>query len=157
MPGTTFIAPNATVCGDVTIGEYSAVWFGAVVRADKDRIAIGNRSNIQDNCVVHTSAGHPVVIGDQVSVGHGAILHGCTIRDRVLVGMGSIVLNGALIGEDCIIGAGAVVTEGSVIPPCSVVIGVPGKIRKEVDEDQRAQIIRNAESYIELAERYRNG
>lgn len=112
-----FIAPNATVIGDVDTGSLVNIWYGAVIRADKDRIIIGDRSNIQDNCVVHTSKGHPVTIGDDVSVGHGAILHGCTIAHTVLVGMGAIILNGANIGENTIIGAGAVITEGKVIPP----------------------------------------
>jgi carbonic anhydrase/acetyltransferase-like protein (isoleucine patch superfamily) len=115
---------------------------------------IGDRSNIQDNCVVHTSKGFPVIIGNDVSVGHGAILHGCTIGNRVLVGMGSIILNGAAIGDGSVIGAGAVITEGKLIPPGSVVVGVPGKIVKEADAAQQEQILRNAASYIELAGEY---
>ena len=152
-----FCAPNATVLGDVTLGDRVGIWFGAVVRADKDRIAIGADSNVQDNCTVHTSAGHPVTIGREVSVGHGAILHGCTIGDRVLVGMGAIVLNGAVIGEGSLIGAGALVTEGAAIPPNSVVLGVPGKVVKQTTEEQRENIRQNAASYVELAGRYRNG
>jgi len=151
-----FVAPNATVLGDVTLGDRVGIWFGAVVRADKDRIAIGPDSNVQDNCVVHTSSGHPVRIGREVSVGHGAILHGCTIGDRVLVGMGAIVLNGAEVGEDSLIGAGAVVTEGARIPPGSVVLGVPGKVVKVTTDEQRAEIRKNAAAYVELAGRYRN-
>lgn len=151
-----FLAPNATVLGDVTLGDRVGIWFGAVVRADKDRIAIGADSNVQDNCVVHTSAGRPVTIGREVSVGHGAVLHGCTIGDRVLVGMGAIVLNGAVIGEDSLIGAGAVVTEGAEIPPNSVVLGVPGRVVKQTTDEQRADIRRNAASYVDLAGRYRN-
>ena len=149
-----FAAENATIIGDVTIGKQVGVWFGAVIRADKDRIVIGDRSNIQDNCVVHTSKGHPVILGTDVSVGHGAILHGCTIGNRVLVGMGSIVLNGATIGEGTVIGAGAVITEGKLIPPGSVVVGVPGKIVKEADSAQQEQILKNSASYIELAKEY---
>jgi carbonic anhydrase/acetyltransferase-like protein (isoleucine patch superfamily) len=122
-----FLAGNATVTGDVTIGEQVGIWFGAVMRADKDRIVIGDRSNIQDNCVVHTSRGFPVTLGREVSVGHGAILHGCTIADQVLVGMGAIVLNGATDREGSMIGAGAVVREGAEIPEGSVVVGVPGQ------------------------------
>jgi carbonic anhydrase/acetyltransferase-like protein (isoleucine patch superfamily) len=154
---TAFIAANATVTGDVTIGDQAGVWFGAVIRADKDRIVVGAGSNIQDNSVVHTSAGHPCLIGELVSAGHGAILHGCTIRDRVLVGMGAIVMNGAEIGSGSILGAGTVITEGSVVPPDSVVLGVPGKVIKGTTPEQREYIVRNARSYIELAERYRNG
>lgn len=152
--GQVFIAPNATVLGDVTLGHETGVWFGAVLRADKDRIVVGDRSNIQDNAVLHTSTGHPVLIGTDVSVGHGAILHGCTVSDRVLVGMGAIVLNGALIGEDTLLGAGSVVTEGTEIPPGSVVVGVPGKPIKKVSDEQREHIVKNARNYWELARRY---
>jgi carbonic anhydrase/acetyltransferase-like protein (isoleucine patch superfamily) len=152
-----FIAGNATVRGDVTIGEEVSIWFGAVVRADKDRIVIGDRSNVQDNAVLHTSAGYPVLLGSEVSVGHGAILHGCTIADQVLVGMGAIVLNGARIGENSLLGAGTVVPEGTVIPPGSVVIGVPGKVVKEVSPAQRTHIVENARNYVNLARSYRHG
>lgn len=146
-----FIAPNATVLGDVTLGNEIGIWYGAVVRADKDRIVIGDRSNIQDNAVLHTSTGHPVLIGTDVSVGHGAILHGCRIADRVLVGMGAIVLNGAEIGCDSLLGAGTVVTEGTIIPPGSVVVGVPGKPIKQVSPEQQDHIVKNARNYWDLA------
>ncbi|WP_342677178.1 gamma carbonic anhydrase family protein [Methanofollis sp. UBA420] len=152
-----FIAENATLLGDVTIGDRSGVWFGAVLRGDRDRIVVGADSNVQDNATVHGSTGHPTLIGDRVSIGHGAIVHGCTISDEVLVGMGAIVMNGAVVGEGSIIGAGAVVTEGKVIPPGSVVLGVPGKIVKEVDEAQREHIRENAKVYVEMAGRYRRG
>jgi carbonic anhydrase/acetyltransferase-like protein (isoleucine patch superfamily) len=149
-----FVAGNATVIGDITVGNHVGIWFGAVIRADKDRIVIGDRSNIQDNCVVHTSKGFPVTIGNDVSIGHGAILHGCTIDDKVLVGMGAIILNGAKIGNGSIIGAGTVVTEGKDIPPDSVVIGVPGKVVRQTDPDQQQHILNNAASYVELAREY---
>ena len=149
-----FVASNATVIGDITFGDQVGIWFGAVIRADRDRITIGNRSNIQDNCVVHTSKGFPVTIGNDVSVGHGAILHGCTIHDRVLIGMGAVVLNGAKVGDGSIIGAGAVITEGKEIPPKSVVVGVPGRIVKQTDADQQQHILNNAVSYVELAREY---
>jgi len=152
-----FIAPTATVTGDVALGEDTGIWFGAVIRGDKDRIEIGAGSNVQDNAVVHTSAGFPTRIGRQVSVGHGAILHGCTIGDRVLVGMGAIVMNGAVVGEDSIIAAGAVVTEGTAVPAGSVVMGVPAKVVKQASEVQRDGIRKNAESYIALAKSYRQG
>lgn len=152
-----FIAENATVLGDVTLGERAAVWFGAVVRGDRDRIVIGADSNIQDNAVVHGSTGHPTIIGERVSVGHGAIIHGCTISDEVLVGMGAIVMNGVVVGEGSIIGAGAVVTEGKVVPPGSVVLGVPGKVVKTVSPEQREHIRENARVYVNLAGRYRRG
>jgi carbonic anhydrase/acetyltransferase-like protein (isoleucine patch superfamily) len=151
-----FIANNATLLGDVSLGGEVSVWFGAVIRADKDRIRIGNRSNVQDNAVLHTSTGFPVILGDDVSVGHGAILHGCRIADRVLVGMGAIVLNGAEVGEDSILGAGTVVTEGTRIPPGSVVVGVPGKVAKQVSPEQRNHIRENAKNYWDLALRYRD-
>jgi len=152
-----FAAPNATVTGRVTLGTDVSIWFGAVIRADKDRIAIGDRSNIQDNCVVHTSAGFPTTLGCDASVGHGAILHGCTIGDRVLVGMGAIVLNGAVVGGDSLIGAGAVVTEGMQVPPGSVVLGVPGKVLRETTAAQRKHILENAQSYVRLAGEYAHG
>jgi carbonic anhydrase/acetyltransferase-like protein (isoleucine patch superfamily) len=151
-----FIAPNATVLGNVNFGKNTSIWFGAVVRADKDDINIGESSNVQDNAVIHTSRGFPVFIGHQVSIGHGAILHGCRIGDRVLVGMGAVVLNGAEIGEDSILGAGTVVTERAKIPAGSLVLGVPGKIIKPTSPEQKKSIITNAESYLELAQRYRD-
>jgi carbonic anhydrase/acetyltransferase-like protein (isoleucine patch superfamily) len=149
-----FVAGNATVIGNVTVGKQVGIWFGAVIRADRDRIVIGDRSNIQDNCVVHTSKGFPITIGNDVSVGHGAILHGCTIGNHVLIGMGAIVINGAKVGDGSIIGAGAVITEGKDIPPNSVVIGVPGRIIKQTDQIQRQHILDNAASYVELAREY---
>jgi len=150
----TFVAENATVLGDVEMASRVSIWFGAVVRGDRDRIILADRSNVQDNAVIHTSKGFPALIGSDVSIGHGAILHGCTISDRVLVGMGAIVLNGAVVGEDCLLGAGTVVTEGTVIPPGSVVVGVPGKVIKQVTEAQRQHIVQNARNYWDLAGSY---
>ena len=152
-----FVAENATVIGDVRLADDVSVWFGAVVRADRDTITVGSGSNIQDNAVVHTTPGFPVTIGTGVSVGHGAILHGCTIHDRVLVGMGAVVLNGAVVGEGSIIGAGAVVTEGREIPPNSLVLGVPGKVVRETTPEQQESILHNAREYVNLAGRYRHG
>jgi carbonic anhydrase/acetyltransferase-like protein (isoleucine patch superfamily) len=149
-----FKAENATVIGNVTIGKQVGIWFGAVIRGDRDRIVIGDRSNIQDNCVVHTTVGHPVLVGCDVSVGHGAILHGCTIGNQVLVGMGAIILNGANVGDGSVIGAGAVVKEGMDIPPGSVVVGIPGKIIKPATEEQQKHILANAITYVKLAEEY---
>jgi len=154
IPQAAFIAPNSTVIGDVTVHPDVNIWYGAVIRADKDQISIGERSNIQDNCIVHTSKGHPVTIGDDVSVGHGAILHGCTIGNSVLVGMGAIILNGANIGDNSIIGAGALVTEGKEIPPGSLVIGLPGKVIRQLNEDEITGIVSNAESYVNLAKEH---
>ncbi|MGC9435670.1 MAG: gamma carbonic anhydrase family protein [Methanomicrobiales archaeon] len=155
-PPDLFIADGATVVGDVEFAPGVNVWFGAVIRADRDRIRIGDGSNIQDNAVIHTSAGHPVSIGAGCSVGHGAILHGCTIADDVLVGMGAIVMNGAVVGTETLIGAGALVTGGSEIPPGSVVLGVPGRVVREATPGERASIRTNAESYRDLAGRYRH-
>jgi carbonic anhydrase/acetyltransferase-like protein (isoleucine patch superfamily) len=152
--GALFRAANATITGDVTIGSDVGIWFGAVIRADKDRIVISDRSNIQDNCVVHTSRGFPTLIGNNVSVGHGAILHGCRIDDRVLVGMGAIVLNGAHIGAGSVIGAGAVIKEGMEVPEGSVVVGIPGKVVKQASDEQQKHILENAASYVALAGEY---
>ena len=154
IPQAAFVAPNATVIGKVTAGQDIGIWYGAVIRADKDQVSVGARSNIQDNCVVHTSSGHPVTIGTDVSVGHGAILHGCAIQNRVLIGMGAIILNGAEIGEDCIIGAGALVSEGKKIPPRSLVLGVPGKVVRQVTDEEVAATLKNASSYVTLAQEH---
>lgn len=152
-----FIAEGATVIGDVVLADDVSIWFGAVIRSDRAEITVGSGSNIQDNVVVHTSIGFPVTIGTEVSVGHGAILHGCTIQDRVLVGMGAVILNGATLGEGSIIGAGAVVTEDKVIPKNSLVLGVPGRVVRETTSQERADIAKNAREYIKLAEEYRHG
>ena len=147
---SAFIADNATVTGDVSIAADVSIWYGAVIRADRDSISIGRGSNIQDNAVVHNTPTSPVVIGEDVSVGHGAIVHGATIGNRVIVGMGAIVMNNAVIGDDSIIAAGAVVTEGRVIPPRSLVMGVPGKVVREVSDEQAESIVRNAHVYVAL-------
>lgn len=149
-----FIADNATVVGDAVLGEDVSVWFSAVIRADRVRIVVGDRSNVQDNAVLHGSPGSPTIIGSGVSIGHGAIIHGCTIADDVLIGMGAIVMNDAVIGSGSIIGAGAVVTEGKVIPENSVVLGVPGKVVSETTDEQRASIQKNAIVYVDLARGY---
>jgi carbonic anhydrase/acetyltransferase-like protein (isoleucine patch superfamily) len=152
-----FIAPNAVVIGDVCLDKGVSVWFGAVIRGDRDAIVIGADSNVQDNAVVHGSRGFPVRVGTQVSVGHGAILHGCQIDDRVLVGMGAIVMNGAVIGEGSLVGAGAVVTEGTRIPPRSLVLGIPGRVIRETTPKERESIMDNALRYRTLAGEYANG
>lgn len=151
-----FVADNATIVGDVEIGEDASIWFSAVVRGDRESIVVGKGSNIQDNAVIHGSPGYPVRIGERVSVGHGAILHGCIVSDEVLIGMGAIVMNGAVIGSGSIIGAGAVITEVKVIPPHSLVLGVPGKVMRETSEEERASILKNATDYQVLATRYQD-
>src|SRR5205085_11660266 len=126
-----FVAPNATLIGDVTLGEGASVWFGAVLRGDRDRIEIGARTNVQDNAVVHLDPGSPAIVGAGVTIGHAAIVHGCTVEDNCLIGMGSVILTGARIGRDSIVGAGALVRENEVIPPGSLVVGVPARVVRQ--------------------------
>ena len=148
---TVFIAPGAVVQGDVTIGENSGIWYNAVVRGDRDSIVIGKESNIQDNAVVHLGSGHPVEIGDHVTIGHGAIVHGCKIGDNTMIGMGAILMNGCKIGKNCIIGAGAIITGGKEIPDNSLVVGNPGKILRQVTEAEVEENLKNARLYVEEA------
>lgn len=157
MTGAAWIAPGATVVGRTELAERASVWFGTVLRADGDRIVVGPGSNIQDGCVAHADPGLPVVVGRDVTVGHRAVLHGCTIEDEVLVGMGAIVLNGACIGSGSLVAAGTVVLEGTQIPPGSLVAGVPGKVRRPTTDDERAGIVDNARRYVQLAARYAAG
>jgi carbonic anhydrase/acetyltransferase-like protein (isoleucine patch superfamily) len=152
-----FIAPTATVIGNVTIAPGSSVWFGAVIRSDMALIQIGRNTSVQDNAVIHVREGIETRIGDQVTMGHGAIVHGAQIEDTVLIGIGAIILDRARVGEGSIIGAGAVVTEGTQIPRRSIVLGVPGKVVKEVTAEQIQWIEANAKSYTELAQRYLTG
>jgi carbonic anhydrase/acetyltransferase-like protein (isoleucine patch superfamily) len=147
----TWIAPGAVVTGKVTLGEDVGVWYTAVLRGDLDEITVGNESNLQDGVIVHADPGFPARIGARVSVGHRAVLHGCTIEDDVLVGMGAIVMNGATIGAGSIIAAGALVPEGTEVPPGSLVMGMPAKVRRPVTEMEAAKIAVNAEIYVELA------
>jgi carbonic anhydrase/acetyltransferase-like protein (isoleucine patch superfamily) len=148
---TAFVAPGATLIGAVALAAGSSVFYGAVLRADVDSISLGEGSNLQDNVSVHCDAGKPTRIGAGVSVGHGAVVHGCTIEDDVLIGMSATVLNGALIGAESLVAAGTVVLEGTVVPPRSLVAGVPGKVRRELTEDEVAKVHANAELYVALA------
>jgi carbonic anhydrase/acetyltransferase-like protein (isoleucine patch superfamily) len=152
---SVWLAPNATVVGDVTIGEESSVWYGAVLRGDINRIIIGSRSNIQDNAVVHLDAAYPTMVGELVTVGHSAIVHACQIDDEVLVGMGAIILDGAEIGSRSIIGANALVTLGMKIPAGSLVLGSPAKIVKQLTIDQQREIAGWARRYVETSKRFR--
>ena len=152
-----FIAPTATVIGNVTIAPGSSVWFGAVIRSDMALIQIGRNTSVQDNAVIHVREGIDTRVGDQVTMGHGAIVHGAQIENTVLIGIGAIILDRARVGEGSIVGAGAVVTEGTQIPRRSLVLGVPGKVVKEVTPEQIQWIEANAKSYTELAQRYLTG
>ena len=149
-----FIAPNACVIGDVVMKPLSSIWFGAVVRGDNEAITIGERSNIQDNCVLHTDPGFPLEIGKSVTVGHLATLHGCTIGDGTLVGMGATVLNGAKIGRNSVIGAHALVPEGKEIPDNSLVVGIPGKVVRTMDEKHACELSKLADHYVARLEVY---
>lgn len=151
IDATAWVAPNATLIGRVTLATNSSVFYGAVLRADSDRISIGEGSNIQDNVAVHCDSGVPMTVGARVSVGHSAVLHGCTIEDDCLIGMGATVLNGAVIGARSLVAAGAVVLEGTVIPPGSLVAGVPAKVRRELDEAEKLALTANAAHYVELS------
>ncbi|MGA1838890.1 gamma carbonic anhydrase family protein [Herbiconiux sp. 11R-BC] len=148
---SAWLAPTATVIGRVTLGERASVFYGAVLRGDTDAITLGERSNLQDNVVVHCDAGKPATIGAGVSVGHGAVLHGCTVEDDCLIGMNATVLNGAVIGTGSLVAAGAVVLEGTLVPPGSLVAGVPAKVRRALGEEELAHIRRNAETYLRLS------
>lgn len=157
IDGGAWVAPNATVIGKVRLLEGVSIWFGAVLRGDNEWLEIGPGSNVQDNAVVHSDPGFPLVIGAQCTVGHSAIVHGCTIGDRTLVGMGAKVLNGARVGTDCLLGAGALVTEGKEIPDGSLVIGAPGKVARALDDDGKAGLLRAAEVYRNRIATYRGG
>lgn len=154
---TAWVADDATLAGAATVGPEASVWYACVVRADGDAISVGARSNVQDGCVLHADPGLPLSIGTGVSVGHRAVLHGCTIEDDVLVGMGAVVLNGATVGAGSLVAAGTVILEGAVIPPGSLVAGVPGKVRRETTEEERAGIRENADGYVALARAYAEG
>lgn len=157
IPQDTFLAEGAHVVGNVAMGPGCGVWYNAVIRADTAPVRLGARVNVQDNAVIHVSPGFPCTLGDDVTVGHGAIVHGCTVGSRVIVGMGAIVMNGATIGDDCVIGAGSVVTQGMEIPAGSVAFGNPCRVRREADEDMRESIVRNATHYAQLAREAREG
>ncbi len=152
-----FIAQNATVVGKVTLGEYSSVWYGAVIRADVEEIIIGKRTNIQDGAILHADYGEPTIIGDDVTVGHGAIVHGAMVGNCTLIGMRATILNRAKIGKYCVIGACALVTEGMEIPDYSMVLGVPAKIVKQISPEHAQMIEMGALHYVEMAQRHQSG
>jgi carbonic anhydrase/acetyltransferase-like protein (isoleucine patch superfamily) len=148
VPEDAFVAEGARIVGDVSLAEGASVWYNAVLRGDSASIVIGRGSNVQDNVSVHVDAAHPVTIGDKVSIGHNAVVHGCTIGDGSLIGMGAVVLSGAVIGAGCLIAGGAVVLGGTEVPDGSLVAGVPAKVRRSLSDDERADLIANADIYL---------
>ncbi|MFM2118747.1 MAG: hypothetical protein RL722_215 [Pseudomonadota bacterium] len=149
-----WVAAEATVVGDVTLGPLSSVWFGAAVRGDNAAIRVGARSNVQEGAVLHVDPGYPMAIGDGVTIGHQAMLHGCTVGDHSLIGIQAVVLNGAVIGAESLVGAGAVVTQGKQFPPRSMILGAPAKLVRSLTEDEVAGLHRSAETYVGKTERY---
>lgn len=154
---TAFIAPGAVVLGDVSLGRDASVWYHCVVRAESAPVTIGDETNVQDLSLMHTDEGFPCALGRRVGVGHRAILHGCTVEDECLVGMGAILLNGVRVGTGSVIGAGAVLPEGTQVPPGSLVLGVPGRVVRPVDEPLARRITSTWQHYVELARRHRAG
>jgi len=155
--GEYWIAPDAILVGRVRLGRDASVWFGAVLRADSEDITIGAGSNVQDNAVLHVDPGYPVTISENCTIGHSAVVHGCTVGANSLVGMGATILNGARIGRNCLIGANALITENKVIPDNSVVMGAPGKVVRTVDEAGERDLTKAAEIYVARWRRYRRG
>ena len=150
-----YVDASAQVVGADELGEDASVWMNTVIRGDVNRIRLGARTNVQDNCVLHVTAQHPTVLADDVTVGHSVTLHGCTVERHCLVGIGAIVLNGAVVGEESIVAAGALVPEGMQVPPRSVVMGAPAKVKREVTEEERAGLRRYAENYVRYKDEYR--
>jgi carbonic anhydrase/acetyltransferase-like protein (isoleucine patch superfamily) len=156
-PDVAWIAPTAVLVGNVVIHAEAGIWFGVVARGDNEAITIGARTNVQDNCVLHTDMGYPLSIGEGCTIGHKAMLHGCSIGNNTLIGMGATVLNGAKIGNNCLIGAGALITEGKEIPDGSLVVGAPGKVIRALDEAAIAGLRRSADGYVRNARRFAAG
>jgi carbonic anhydrase/acetyltransferase-like protein (isoleucine patch superfamily) len=158
VAASAYLAPGSVVTGDVEIGEDSSVWFQTVIRGDVNHVRIGARTNVQDHSVVHvTSRTNPTIIGDDVTVGHRVVLHGCTVKDRCLVGIGAIVLDGAVIGPDAMVGAGALVPPGMVVPPGKLVLGAPAKVKRDLTPEEIAFFRTSAANYAGYAARYRQG
>lgn len=155
--GSVFVAEGAMVIGDVEIGEDSSVWYHTVIRGDIHRIRIGERTNVQDNSTLHVTRRDPLTVGNEVTIGHGAVVHGCTVEDLCLIGIGAVVLDGAVIGRGSVIGAGAVVPPGTAVPPHSLVLGVPGKVVKDLGPGSADGNRVTASGYVELARAYRKG
>ena len=155
IDSTAFIAPSAAVLGDVAIGAESSVWFCAVIRGDTEAIRIGRQTNVQDGCILHADEGFPCTLGDRVTLGHGAIVHGATVEDDCLIGMRAVVMNGAKIGKGSIVAVGSIVTEGTEVPPGSVAIGQPAKVKRATTDRDRERIRHAAEHYFAAAKVYR--
>jgi carbonic anhydrase/acetyltransferase-like protein (isoleucine patch superfamily) len=153
---SAFIAPGAIVLGDVTIGKESSVWFNAVIRGDTEAIVIGRETNIQDGCILHADAGFPCTLGDRVTLGHGAIVHGATVEDDVMIGMRAVVMNGARIGRGSIVAVGAIVLEETHVPPGSVVMGTPAVVKRQATEKDAARIQHAAKHYVAAARAFRS-
>lgn len=156
VDSSAFVAPSATLIGQATLGAQSSAFYGVVVRADTNSITVGSGSNLQDNVVLHADAGFPTSIGDGVSVGHNAVVHGCTVEDNCLIGMSATIMNGAVIGEGSLVAGGAVVLEGAIIPPGSLVAGVPAKVRRGLTPEEREHVRDNATHYVELARKHKD-
>ena len=155
IASSAYIVDSAQVIGDVVIGDESSVWFNAVVRGDVNHIRIGRRTNIQDGCILHVARGkYPLIVGDEVTVGHGVTLHACTIESRCLIGMGAVIMDGAEIGEACIVGAGSLITPRTIVPPKSMVLGSPAKVKRPLTEDEIYSIRDSASHYIDDIQSY---
>lgn len=151
---TAFVAPNATIHGNVRIGAQASVWFGAVIRAESDQVTIGERSNVQDGAIIHVDAGFPATLGREVTVGHRAVVHGATVEDGCIVGIGAILLNGAHIGANSIVAAGALVGEGKRFPPNSMLMGIPAKLVRTLTDEEAARVARGAQHYVDYGAAY---
>jgi carbonic anhydrase/acetyltransferase-like protein (isoleucine patch superfamily) len=151
LAADTWVAPGAHVIGQVELGPQCSVWFGAVLRGDNELISLGARSNVQEGAVLHTDPGYPLVVGEEVTVGHQAMLHGCKVGDGTLIGIQAVVLNGAVIGRHCLVGAGALVTEGKVFPDRSLILGSPAKVARTLSDDDVAKLKRSAQAYVDKA------
>lgn len=151
---TAFVHPSAIIIGDVEIGEGSSIWPSAVLRGDKTKLKVGKHTSIQDNSTVHSTMGFPIEIGDNVTIGHNCVIHGCKIGDGTLIGMGAVILNGAEIGEESLVGASTLISQGKKFNPRSLILGLPGKVLKEVSQDQVQGNIKNADNYFKLSREY---
>ena len=155
IPASAYVAPEATLIGKVMLGENASIWFGVVIRGDNDSIAIGNGSNVQDNAVLHTDPGFPLTVGNDVTIGHQATLHGCTIGDGSLIGIQAVIMNGAVIGKDCLVGAGALIPEGKTYGERKLILGSPAKVIRELSDEDIEKMHRAAAGYVKRKEMYK--